>query len=101
MIAELLKPGEGLALSASTLCEITGLTPRDLRRQITVERIAGALICSSAKGYFLAAGRDELADFVRASTSRASTSRRVAKAFKDALKRLEAKNQIPLMPEVK
>jgi len=96
MIAELLKPGEGLALSASTLCEITGMTPRELRRQVTVERIAGALICSSARGYFLAAGREELADFVKSSSARASTSRKVSRAFRDKLKEIQNQNQIPL-----
>ncbi len=96
MIAEILQKGEGLALSASVLCELTGLTPRDLRRQVTAERIAGSLICSSPRGYFIAAGRDELSDFIKASSARATTSRRVARAFRDALKRMQNQAQIPL-----
>lgn len=96
MIAELLKPGEGLALSASVLCELTGMTPRELRRQVAAERIAGALICSTPRGYFIGRTREELSDFVKASSARASTSRKVSRAFRDALKRMQNQSQIPL-----
>ena len=44
--------GEQNAIPGATLAEMHDIDPRQLREAVEKERAAGALICSSNKGYF-------------------------------------------------
>lgn len=67
MIQELLKTGKENAISTPDLLALCGFDSlRELRRVVSRERRAGAVILSNCKGgYYLAGNRDEVEEFVR------------------------------------
>lgn len=71
MIAELLDIGERSAIPSSYLCKILGISRRQLTREIERERRAGAFICASGSGYFLAENVFEFRCYLRTLESRA------------------------------
>ena len=91
-IADLLPRGEINAISTRDLLELAGYTqPRKLQAQIESERLAGAMILSTARGgYFLPsdgeAGRDELLRYERTLRSRAVNTLRTLRPVRRALR---------------
>lgn len=60
---------------------VTGLSSRDIRRQIQRERLCGVPILSDCTyGYYLAANEQEIARFTRSMRTRAREILKVAKA---------------------
>lgn len=94
-IEDYLLPGEELALPARDLCRLAGFeTSRSLRAAIDRERIDGALILASDRGYFLPAAdpviaRSELRAFLRRQDARLVSNRRSVKAVRRALRELD------------
>ena len=101
MVAELLGRGEDGSVSVADLCASLGVSDRELRRIIEMERTAGALICArKTGGYYLANRREDLEAFVRAAAKRAETARRTAKPFRTMLKKREGAEQMKIsVPE--
>lgn len=65
-IASVLKTGKDNAISGRVLCDMLGLTPRELTLKVERERKAGAPICantSGTPGYYIAADKEEMRDF--------------------------------------
>lgn len=78
-ISTFLLPGEANAAPLSLLAQWTGLDRRTIRRQIQLERKAGACICvNNRDGYFLAENEAERERCV------ASMRRRAAEVYKTA-----------------
>lgn len=94
-IEDYLLPGEELALPARDLCRLAGFeTSRSLRAAIDRERIDGALILASDRGYYLpstdpAQARSELRAFLRRQDARLVSNRRSVKAVRRALRELD------------
>ena len=94
-IEDYLLPGEELALPARELCRVAGLAnTRSLRSAIDRERMDGALILASDRGYFLPAAdpdvaRYELRAFLRRQDARLVSNRRSVKAVRRALRELD------------
>ena len=94
-ISDYLLPGEAMAIPARELCRAAGLEDtRSLRAAIDRERIDGALILASDRGYFLPAAdpviaRSELRAFLRRQNARLVSNRRSVKAVRRALKKLD------------
>lgn len=101
-IEALLPHGEGNAVPARTLAELTGAgSVRLLQREIEKERAAGALILSTTRGtggYYLPRegpeGRQEINAFIRTLTARASNTFRTLRAAKKALSVLDGQQNI-------
>lgn len=95
LISNYLLPGEELAIPARELCRLAGFeTSRSLRAAIDRERIEGALILASDRGYYLPAAdpviaRSELRAFLRRQDSRLVSNRRSVKAVRRALRELD------------
>ena len=53
MIAELLSIGEQNTRTCNELATVLNIDARDVRQAIRIERLAGELICSCSKGYYL------------------------------------------------
>lgn len=88
-VADLLSNGPGKAVPLRSLEELTGLSSREVRRQIERERRAGALIVSDNRhGYWLAAGPEEAQRFARSMLARAGEIRRTARAVEVAAKKV-------------
>lgn len=79
MISDLLGYGKSNARTAAELSRITGLTHREVVRQIERARRRGEPICasgdSSCRGYYKAATPAELAQYTRALNRRLHTIR--------------------------
>ena len=79
MISDLLGYGKSNARTAAELSQITGLTHREVVRQIERARRRGEPICasgdSSCRGYYKAATPAELAQYTRALNRRLHTIR--------------------------
>ena len=79
MISDLLGYGKDNARTAAELSQITGLTHREVVRQIERARRRGEPICasgdSSCRGYYKAATPAELAQYTRALNRRLHTIR--------------------------
>ena len=94
-IEDYLLPGEALAIPARDLCHLAGLeNARSLRAAIDRERLEGALILASDRGYFLPAAdpviaRSELLAFLRRQDARLVSNRRSVKAVRRALRELD------------
>ena len=95
LISDYLLPGEELAIPARDLCLLAGLEDtRSLRAAIDRERLDGALILASDRGYFLPAAdpviaRSELKAFLRRQDARLASNRRSVKAVRRALHELD------------
>lgn len=94
-VEEFLLPGESMAIPARELCSLAGLeNSRSLRAAIDRERMAGALILATDRGYFLPASdpvqaRSELRAFLRRQDARLASNRRSVKAVRRALRELD------------
>lgn len=94
-IKDYLLPGEAMAIPARELCHLAGLEDtRSLRAAIERERLGGALILASDRGYFLPAAdpviaRSELRAFLRRQDSRLASNRRSVKAVRRALREMD------------
>ena len=94
-IEDYLLPGEKMAIPARELCRVAGLeNSRSLRAAIDRERLEGALILASDRGYFLPAAdpviaRSELKAFLRRQDARLASNRRSVKAVRRALRELD------------
>ncbi|MGN1028198.1 MAG: hypothetical protein ACI4P4_17555 [Faecousia sp.] len=94
-VEDFLLPGESMAIPARELCRVAGLeNTRSLRVAIEQERIDGALILASDRGYFLPAiepdvARSELRAFLRRQDKRLASNRRAVKAVRRALLELD------------
>lgn len=94
-VSDFLLPGEALAISARDLCRLAGFEgTRSLRAAIDRERLAGALILASDRGYYLPAAdpviaRSELRAFLRRQDARLASNRRSVKAVRRALRELD------------
>lgn len=94
-ISDFLLPGEALAIPARELCRLAGLEDtRSLRAAIDRERLAGALILASDRGYYLpstepALARNELRAFLRRQDARLVSNRRSVKAVRRALREMD------------
>lgn len=93
-ISDYLLPGEELAISARELCRMAGFEgTRSLRAAIDRERLDGALILASDRGYYLPASdpaqaRSEMLAFLRRQDARLVSNRRSVKAVRRALREL-------------
>lgn len=94
-VADYLLPGEALAIPARELCRLAGVeNSRTLRAAIDKERLDGALILASDKGYYLPSAdplqaRSELRSFLRRQDARLASNRRSVKAVRKALRELD------------
>lgn len=94
-VSDYLLPGEALAIPARELCRVAGYeNTRSLRAEIDRERMAGALILASERGYYLPAAdplqaRSELRAFIRRQDARLASNRRAVKAVRRALRELD------------
>lgn len=94
-IEDYLLPGEAMAISARELCHLAGLeNSRSLRAAIDRERIDGALILASDRGYYLPStepvlARSEMLAFLRRQDARLVSNRRSVKAVRRALRELD------------
>ena len=70
IICQALKFGEHNAIKSAELEQLTGLTSRDVKREIASLRRSGVVICSSSKGYFYADSKSELGKFIHQETAR-------------------------------
>lgn len=68
MISEILSRGQENAITSRDLARILKKTQREITAQVQKERREGAPICATArgrrKGYFLAANKEEMQDFI-------------------------------------
>ena len=94
-VSEFLLPGEELAIPARDLCRLAGLeNTRSLRAAIDRERLDGALILASDRGYYLPASdplqaSSEMLAFLRRQDARLVSNRRSVKAVRRALRELD------------
>lgn len=92
-IFDLLPVGEENALPARDLANLTGISPRRLRRMVDNERERGVPILASDCGYFRPAdgpaGVAEVRRFLRRQDSRMASNRRVVAPLQRLLKTLE------------
>lgn len=95
LVADYLLHGEELAIPARDLCRVAGFeNSRSLRAEIDRERMGGALILASERGYYLPDGdpeqaRSELRAFLRRQDARLASNRRSVKAVRRALREMD------------
>lgn len=84
-ISDLLHPGAENAVPRRDLISLTGLSDRELRRQIERERRAGAWIISDNRhGYFLADDPAEVQRFTRSMLHRSAEIAKTARILEGA-----------------
>ena len=84
-ISSLLMHGAENAVPRRHLRQLTGLSDRDLRRRIQMERLSGIpILADNSSGYYLPADRTELDMFVRSMRSRSREIAAVAAAAEGA-----------------
>ena len=94
-VSDFLLPGESMAIPARELCRLAGFeNARSLRSAIDHERLEGALILASDRGYYLPAAdpviaRSELRAFLRRMDARLASNRRAVKGVRRALRELD------------
>lgn len=88
-ISDVLRHGEGSAISMDDLSRLMGLSPRAVRKAVEAERLTGTLILSSERGYFLpgegSAGREEITRFQRRTAARLRTGKALLRSSRRAL----------------
>lgn len=97
MIEELLSRGRGRAVPLTALCEATGKGEREVRKQISRERLAGALILSAMEnggGYYLPADGAEVRSFARSMAHRAAETMTIARLAEDAAADLDGQTML-------
>ena len=95
-VAPLLLAGRKNARFQAELCSVLGLRPSAFKRQVKRERLAGSLICSCERGYYLGEDAVELAAFVRAEESQARSRLAITAPFRKRLKEIAAEDQMSL-----
>lgn len=94
MIYELLLAGKENAISSRDLAKITGLSRREVSRQIESERRQGLPICATcdqpAPGYYIPADRQEMMDYCSRLLHRQMEIAETLKACKDTARTLPA-----------
>lgn len=79
--------GKGNAISAEELAKIHGIKDtRTLRHEITAERLNGAYIAGSERGYYRPVSLAEFQECWQWFHTRAISSFRISKLFRDAIK---------------
>lgn len=81
MIEELLGVGEANAKTARELADITHLDVRDVTEMVRIERLSGAKICSSYKGFFMPENKTDIDRTVTSLHRRANEIRKSAEAL--------------------
>ena len=95
LISDYLLPGEHLAIPARDLCRLAGFeNDRSLRSAIDHERLEGALILSSERGYFLPSLNEldaerEIRRYLARQDARFISNRRTTKAARRKLHEIE------------
>lgn len=88
-ISDVLRHGEGSAISMDDLSRLMGLSPRAVRKAVEAERLTGTLILSSERGYFLpgegVAGRSEIVRFQKRTAARLRTGKALLRSSRRAL----------------
>lgn len=85
-IVDFLLEGRNNAIPLRDLVRITGLDERTVRRQIHLERTAGAVIISdNHSGYYLPEDTSDIQQFSRSMSHRAGEIIKVARAAESAL----------------
>lgn len=93
MIYEVLAEGKENARTGKYICDLLGISARDLTLAIERERRAGKPICASTgsnPGYFLAANRDEMERYCNALFRRAGEIHKTRRACMETLEKLPA-----------
>lgn len=85
-ISEFLSNGEGQAVSLDELSISTGLPERAVKAEVLRSRIAGELILSSERGYFLPADDDEIRRYVRSRKGYIKTANAALRPFIKAMR---------------
>lgn len=93
-LCDLLSPGEDNAVISGELAALTGLDERAVRRRIRHERLSGAPILSSGKGFFLPASGAELRSYARSIAHRAAAVAEIAHAAERAVAEADGQAQI-------
>ena len=98
MVEELLNRGKENAMTTDELMRACHLEHRrDLTIQISKERAAGALICSTTSrqgGYYLPQSREEVAEFINSMSNRAKNTFKAVKAAREYLKQIDGQMSI-------
>lgn len=85
-ISDFLSAGEGQAVSLDELSISTGLPERAVKAAVLRARLAGELILSNEKGYFLPGDEQELRQYVTTRKSYLKTAHAALRPFLKALK---------------
>ena len=96
LIFDLLPIGKENAVSTKDLCARLGLkNPRELRKLVETERNAGKVILSSVTGgYFRAANKDEISEFVKTTERKGIHTLNSVQSAKKALEILDDQQTI-------
>ncbi len=86
-ISDFLFTGEAQAISLSELSLSTGLPERAVKAEVLRSRMAGELILSSERGYFLPADECELRKYVNSRKGYIKTAHAALRPFIKALQR--------------
>ena len=87
-LSELLPTGAENALTAKHIAQITGNKPRDVTRAFQRERTAGAAICASGDGFYMAADAVELGRYIRAFDGRLREMQKTRRGLEIAYNRM-------------
>lgn len=93
-IEPLLLFGEENAVPAALLASVLRIDQRRLRKQIAEERQDGALICSSVKGYFRPAKREEIQKYMNCMKKRAKHSFIAIRSARRALNEIDGQQEM-------
>lgn len=85
-ISDFLSAGEGQAVSLDELSISTGLPERTIKAEVLRARMAGELILSSERGYFLPADEYEIRRYVNSRKAYLKTAHACLRPFLKALK---------------
>lgn len=95
-ITDFLTEGRESARTARELCDMTGLKPREFFATIEAARRKGAPICAAKgdnPGYYLAADREELQEYIAKLTRQEKTTKKTRIACAHSLDNLEDKRR--------
>lgn len=87
-LSELLMTGAENALTAKHIAKLTGSKPRDVTRTFQRERTAGAPICASGDGFYMAADAAELGRYIRAFDGRLREMQKTRRGLEIAYTRM-------------
>ena len=76
LMRDMIRTGEGNAVPSAALESLTGLNSREVRQHIEAMRRSGAVICSSASGYYYPESRAELLRYIAKERRRAGSIQR-------------------------